>query len=78
MTICVCDLNFVMRSNCSKILFLIFKNIYKVIDLGYAKQADQAGLCHSFVGTQYYLVSEVYLLIYSTTLHALRSGLEFP
>ncbi|CAB3996864.1 inhibitor of nuclear factor kappa-B kinase subunit alpha-like, partial [Paramuricea clavata] len=35
------------------------KNIYKVIDLGYAKQADQAGLWHSFVGTQYYLAPEI-------------------
>ena len=35
------------------------KNIYKVIDLGYAKQADPAGLCYSLVGTHFYLAPEI-------------------
>ena len=48
-----------------------FKNIYKVIDLGYAKQADQAGLCHSYVGTPCYLVSLI--AVYPTTTLFLRS-----
>ncbi|XP_028408517.1 inhibitor of nuclear factor kappa-B kinase subunit beta-like isoform X2 [Dendronephthya gigantea] len=35
------------------------RNIYKLIDLGYAKQADQSGSCHSFVGTHFYLAPEI-------------------
>ncbi len=32
--------------------------VYKVIDLGYAKDLDQGSLCTSFVGTPQYLVSD--------------------
>ncbi|XP_046859297.1 inhibitor of nuclear factor kappa-B kinase subunit beta-like isoform X2 [Xenia sp. Carnegie-2017] len=35
------------------------RNTYKVIDLGYAKQADPSGVWHSFVGTRYYLAPEI-------------------
>ena len=31
--------------------------VYKIIDLGYAKDLDQGSLCTSFVGTPQYLVS---------------------
>jgi hypothetical protein len=31
--------------------------VYKIIDLGYAKELDQGSVCTSFVGTLQYLVS---------------------
>lgn len=33
--------------------------LYKVIDLGYAKELDQSSVCTSFVGTMQYLVSYI-------------------
>lgn len=37
--------------------FLPLQILYKVIDLGYAKELDQSSVCTSFVGTMQYLVS---------------------
>jgi len=31
--------------------------LYKIIDLGYAKELDNSSVCFSFVGTMQYLVS---------------------
>ena len=40
------------------ILFLYyFQIVYKLIDLGYAKNMEHGSVCHSFVGTMQYLVS---------------------
>lgn len=36
------------------------KIIYKIIDLGYAKEFDQSSLCNSFVGTLQYLAPELF------------------
>ncbi|XP_026550115.1 inhibitor of nuclear factor kappa-B kinase subunit alpha-like, partial [Notechis scutatus] len=36
------------------------KVIYKIIDLGYAKDLDQGSLCTSFVGTLQYLAPELF------------------
>lgn len=36
------------------------KLIYKIIDLGYAKDLDQGSLCTSFVGTLQYLAPELF------------------
>lgn len=36
------------------------KTIYKIIDLGYAKEFDQSSLCNSFVGTLQYLAPELF------------------
>lgn len=36
------------------------KTIYKLTDLGYAKQLDQSSLCNSFVGTLQYLAPELF------------------
>lgn len=36
------------------------KAIYKIIDLGYAKEFDQSSLCNSFVGTLQYLAPELF------------------
>lgn len=38
-------------------IFCLFQIVYKVIDLGYAKDLDQGSVCTSFVGTLQYLVS---------------------
>ena len=35
--------------------------LYKLIDLGYAKELDQSSLCSSFVGTLQYLAPELFL-----------------
>ncbi|XP_075233022.1 inhibitor of nuclear factor kappa B kinase subunit beta isoform X3 [Lycorma delicatula] len=35
--------------------------IYKLIDLGYAKELDQSSICNSFVGTLQYLAPELFL-----------------
>ncbi|XP_023233196.1 inhibitor of nuclear factor kappa-B kinase subunit alpha-like [Centruroides sculpturatus] len=37
------------------------KIIYKLIDLGYAKELDQGSLCTSFVGTLQYLAPELFM-----------------
>lgn len=37
------------------------KVIYKLIDLGYAKELDQGSLCTSFVGTLQYLAPELFM-----------------
>lgn len=34
--------------------------VYKIIDLGYAKEFDQSSLCNSFVGTLQYLAPELF------------------
>lgn len=39
------------------ILCGMFQIVYKLIDLGYAKELDQGSVCTSFVGTLQYLVS---------------------
>lgn len=36
------------------------KTVYKIIDLGYAKEFDQSSLCNSFVGTLQYLAPELF------------------
>lgn len=36
------------------------KVVYKIIDLGYAKEFDQSSLCNSFVGTLQYLAPELF------------------
>uniref|UniRef100_L7LYF6 IkappaB kinase n=1 Tax=Rhipicephalus pulchellus TaxID=72859 RepID=L7LYF6_RHIPC len=36
------------------------KAVYKIIDLGYAKEFDQSSLCNSFVGTLQYLAPELF------------------
>lgn len=36
------------------------KTVYKIIDLGYAKEFDQSSLCSSFVGTMQYLAPELF------------------
>ncbi|KAH3861372.1 inhibitor of nuclear factor kappa-B kinase subunit alpha-like isoform X2 [Dreissena polymorpha] len=36
------------------------RTIYKIIDLGYAKELDQGSVCTSFVGTLQYLAPELY------------------
>jgi len=42
----------------SMVIFCVFLQIvYKLIDLGYAKELDQGSVCTSFVGTLQYLVS---------------------
>lgn len=38
-----------------------FQNIYKLIDLGYAKELDQSSMAASFVGTLQYLAPELFL-----------------
>ena len=35
-----------------------FQTVYKIIDLGYAKELDQGSVCTSFVGTLQYLVRQ--------------------
>ncbi|KAF0310077.1 Inhibitor of nuclear factor kappa-B kinase subunit beta [Amphibalanus amphitrite] len=37
------------------------KPLYKLIDLGYAKELDQSSVCTSFVGTLQYLAPELFL-----------------
>lgn len=37
------------------------KIVYKLIDLGYAKELDQSSLCTSFVGTLQYLAPELFM-----------------
>uniref|UniRef100_K1QDD6 IkappaB kinase n=1 Tax=Magallana gigas TaxID=29159 RepID=K1QDD6_MAGGI len=36
------------------------QTVYKVIDLGYAKELDQSSMCTSFVGTMQYLAPELF------------------
>jgi serine/threonine protein kinase len=35
--------------------------VYKLIDLGYAKELDQSSICTSFVGTLQYLAPELFM-----------------
>ncbi|ESP04014.1 hypothetical protein LOTGIDRAFT_110348 [Lottia gigantea] len=37
------------------------RTMYKLIDLGYAKELDQSSVCQSFVGTLQYLAPELYI-----------------
>lgn len=39
----------------------VFQTVYKLIDLGYAKELDQSSVCTSFVGTLQYLAPELFL-----------------
>ena len=39
-------------------LYGLFQIVYKLIDLGYAKELDHGSVCTSFVGTLQYLVSQ--------------------
>jgi serine/threonine protein kinase len=41
--------------------FISLQNIYKLIDLGYAKELDQSSMAASFVGTLQYLAPELFL-----------------
>lgn len=50
--------------------------VYKLIDLGYAKELDQGSLCTSFVGTVQYLAPELFLSQqYSSTVDFWSLGL---
>ncbi|GLH08496.1 Serine/threonine-protein kinase tricorner [Gryllus bimaculatus] len=46
--------NIVLQQNESRI-------VYKLIDLGYAKELDQSSICTSFVGTLQYLAPELFM-----------------
>lgn len=39
-------------------VYVSLQIVYKLIDLGYAKDMDQGSVCTSFVGTLQYLVSK--------------------
>jgi serine/threonine protein kinase len=39
----------------------MFQIVYKLIDLGYAKELDQSSICTSFVGTLQYLAPELFM-----------------
>jgi serine/threonine protein kinase len=39
----------------------VFQIVYKLIDLGYAKELDQSSICTSFVGTLQYLAPELFM-----------------
>ena len=40
-------------------VWVVLQKVYKLIDLGYAKDLEQGSVCTSFVGTMQYLVSDV-------------------
>ena len=43
--------------SCNSFIFILFLQVvYKLIDLGYAKELDQGSLATTFVGTFKYLV----------------------
>lgn len=48
--------------NIYRLMFYDFLQIvYKLIDLGYAKELDHSSVCTSFVGTLQYLAPELFL-----------------
>lgn len=50
----------------------MFQIVYKLIDLGYAKELDQSSICTSFVGTLQYLAPELFMSKTYVTLCYLR------
>ena len=44
---------------CRLCVCVVLQKVYKLIDLGYAKDLEQGSVCTSFVGTMQYLVSDV-------------------
>jgi len=54
-----------MSSTCQltifKFVMCMFQIVYKLIDLGYAKELDQSSICTSFVGTLQYLAPELFM-----------------
>ena len=42
------------------LFLLLVQKLYKLIDLGYAKDLEQGSVCTSFVGTMQYLAPELF------------------
>jgi serine/threonine protein kinase len=51
----------VVCRHCAPDDVFIFQIVYKLIDLGYAKELDQTSICTSFVGTLQYLAPELFM-----------------
>jgi serine/threonine protein kinase len=51
----------VLYHHCTSEDVFIFQIVYKLIDLGYAKELDQTSICTSFVGTLQYLAPELFM-----------------
>lgn len=56
----------------------MFQIVYKLIDLGYAKELDQSSICTSFVGTLQYLAPELFMSKTYVTLSYLKLCIVLP